>query len=171
MGGTTDGASGELIIGGLDPSKYTAGSMIYVPLISETYWEVQLDSIKISGQQVGGASKSIVDSGTSAIAGPSAAVKEVADKIGAWDVFGKYVVSCSKADSETFVFTLNGHDFPLPGSDLVVPAAFGECLLMIIPLDVPAPNGPLWILGDTFMRTYYVAFDYGKKAVGIAKAT
>lgn len=168
--GTSNGADGELMIGGLDPSKFVAGSMVYVPLISETYWEVQLDGVKVSGQQVTGASKSIVDSGTSAIAAPSAAVKVIADKIGAWDVLGKYIVSCSAADKETFHFTLKGQDFEIPGKDVVVPAAVGECLLLILPMDIPAPAGPLWILGDIFMRTYYVAFDYGRKAVGIAKA-
>jgi len=168
--GTSDGADGELILGGLDPTKFDAGSMHYVPLISETYWEVQLEGITVSGEKVSGASKAIVDSGTSAIAGPTEAVKAVASKIGAWDVLGKFIVSCSSADKDTFSFGLAGKEFAVPGKDMVVPAALGECLLMILPLDVPAPNGPLWILGDIFMRNYYVAFDFGKKAVGIAPA-
>merc|ERR1711937_12023 len=168
--GTTSGADGELILGGLDPTKFDAGSMVYVPLISETYWEVQLEGITVSGERVSGASKSIVDSGTSAIAGPTEAVAAVAKKIGAWDVLGKYIVSCSSADKDTFSFGLAGKEFAVPGKDMVVPAALGECLLMILPLDVPAPNGPLWILGDIFMRNYYVAFDFGRKAVGIAPA-
>ena len=37
-------------------------------------------------------------------------------------------------------------------------------------IDVPAPAGPLYILGDVFMRAYYVKFDVAQSRLGIAKA-
>ena len=36
-------------------------------------------------------------------------------------------------------------------------------------MDIPAPAGPLWILGDVFMRAHYVKFDVDQQRLGFAK--
>ena len=43
-----------------------------------------------------------------------------------------------------------------------------KCLFAMSGIDVPAPAGPLYILGDVFMRAHYVKFDVGQKRLGFA---
>jgi len=165
-------AMGELTFGGMDPAHYT-GDLVNVPLISETYWEVELTDMKFGGSQVDGSTKkAIIDSGTSLLAGPKDVVKALAKQAGAKGLAGgvEYTIDCDKISSlPDLVVTLGGHDFTLTGADYVLDMQ-GQCLFAMTGMDIPAPNGPLWIMGDVFMRKYYCAFDYGNKQMRIAEA-
>jgi len=174
--GKQDGATGELLLGGIDNTKYS-GSLIWIPLISETYWEVALDSMTMNGQPVTQVKKAVVDSGTSILAGPSAEVKALAQQVGAQPVIinpNEYTIDCSTISSlPTLTVTLNGAAFQLSGEDYVVQisqAGQTMCLFGFTGIDLPAPAGPLWILGDVFMRKFYSVFDVANERVGLALA-
>mmetsp|Transcript_22247 Transcript_22247/g.66785 ORF Transcript_22247/g.66785 Transcript_22247/m.66785 type:complete len:371 (-) Transcript_22247:54-1166(-) len=165
-----DEAAGELVLGGVDDKKYT-GDFSYVPLSSKTYWEVTLDALSVSGANMTSATKAIVDSGTSLLAGPKSDVKAIAKAVGATaSVAGEYMIACD-ATGPDIVFTLGGQDYALALADYIIEEEGSpECLFGIMGIDIPRPAGPLWILGDVFMRKYYVKFDIAGEQIGIATA-
>merc|ERR1712060_120716 len=162
---------GELLFGGVDKAHYT-GDFVDVPLTSESYWQVSLDGMKFGSTTiVKTAAKAIIDSGTSLLAGPKEQVDALAKQAGATSVLGKeWAIDCSKKSSlPDLTVTLGGKDFTLSPDDYVISMG-GECLFAFMGIDVPPPRGPLWIMGDIFMRKYYCVFDYGNKKMRIATA-
>jgi len=111
----------------------------------------------------------IVDSGTSILTGPSDVVKQIAESIGAKQLVpNEYMVDC-KASLPNMDFTINGNVYTLTPADYLIPDG-DMCLFGMMGLDVPRPAGPLWILGDVFMRKYYTVFDAANQRVGFALA-
>merc|ERR1712139_579524 len=162
-------AKGELVLGGIDKSHYT-GELVSVPLTNETYWEVSLDGMKFGDSAIVTSSmKAIIDSGTSLLAGPKDAVSKLATAAGASSLMGKeYIVDCGKVSSlPDLDITLGGKPFKLTANDYIINMQ-SQCLFAFMGIDIPAPNGPLWIMGDVFMRKYYSVFDYGNKQMQFA---
>jgi len=165
----------ELTLGGTDPNHYT-GSISWVPLTHTTYWETNLVYVRMGTNTTNLASttKCILDTGTSTLAGPVSDVKQIADMIGATAVIPgeEYVIPCEKGRSlpplnigiGNYVFTINGPDY------LIQEEGDPLCVLGILGLDIPPPTGPLWIMGDVFIRQYYTVFDYGNQRLGFAKS-
>ena len=164
------GVDGEMDLGGIDEKHYT-GELNYVPLSSATYWELKLDAININNASVTTVNKAIVDTGTSLLAGPVDEVKEIAKAVGAHAfLHGEYLISCDKLNTGVNIdIVLGGVTYTLTPKDYIIPDA-SLCLFGMIGLDVPAPAGPLWILGDPFIRKYYTVFDFGKQRLGFAEA-
>jgi len=159
--------AGELTIGGVNSDWFT-GEFTFVPVKTEGYWEIPMDSVKLDGKVVDSTKSAIVDSGTSLMAGPTASVAALAKKIGAHSLFNKeYVMSCKKQFE--IAWTIEGKDYTFSNTEINIQDG-PLCIFGMIGLDVPAPRGPLWILGDIFMRKYYTQFDAGQKRVGFATA-
>ncbi|KAK9051804.1 hypothetical protein SSX86_028432 [Deinandra increscens subsp. villosa] len=84
------------------------------------------------------------------------------------------MIDCSRISSMPVVsFTIGGKQFDLSPDEYILKIGEGataRCISGFIPLDIPPPRGPLWILGDVFMRRYHTVFDYGNLQVGFAQA-
>jgi len=173
------GPGGELLLGGTNP-KYYSGQFTYVPLTAETYWQFDLDNLVVQGSTLSYCTasspcKAICDTGTSLIAGPVAEINAINTKLGALPINGEGVFpSCDVISTlPNITITLNGVKFNLTPTDYVLQiTALGEteCISGFLGIDIPPPTGPLWILGDVFISTFYTVFDFDNERVGFAPA-
>lgn len=164
-------AKGELTLGGIDSNHYT-GELTYEPLKSATYWLITLKAVTVSGKDYVDSSgiNAIVDSGTSLLTGPSEKVAAIAKQLNAKSISnGEYALPCRYSDLPNIDFAIGQKTYSLSPQDYLLPNG-NLCLLGIVGLDVGAPAGPMWILGDVFMRKYYTVFDTQNKQVGFALA-
>jgi len=170
------GAVGELVLGGVDPDHYT-GDFAYTPVIDmvpgkKGYWTLAMDDIKMNGASITSCRKAIVDSGTSLLAVPSADIAKIVAAVGAKPLGPiaplnkEYTFDCN-GTAPDFDITIAGKTYTLTKEDYALQNG-GQCVLGMQGLDVPAPAGPLYILGDVFMRKFYVKFDVGNKQLGFA---
>jgi hypothetical protein len=160
---------GELTIGGIDPSHYT-GDLMYEPLTSETYWQINMKSLSLGGDSISTTMAAVLDTGTSILAGPTADVDAVAKKVGAHKFLnGEWTIPCEKVASlPDLEVAIGSRTFTIKPKDYVINDENKICLFGMTGIDIPAPNGPLWILGDIFIRQYYTVFDWGNKRLGFA---
>ncbi|CAE7656272.1 ctsd, partial [Symbiodinium sp. CCMP2456] len=109
----------------------------------------------------------VVDSGTSMLVGPKAEVHAVATLLGAMAFDHLWVLDCS-GSLPRLTFVIDGKDYELTGEDLIMERQDNLCLLGLQANDGFTPH---WVLGNVFMRKFYVQFDYGQRRIGFAKAS
>jgi hypothetical protein len=165
------------IFGGTE-TKYHSKPFAWFPLRAHVpqYWDLKLEDVLVGGKTRGFCESrtaandfcyACIDTGTSLIAGPSEHMKEIMKD-------AKIEDDCSNlAALPNVAFKFGEHTFELTPNDYVMKSKIKgnlKCFSGFMPLDVPAPRGPVWILGDLFIRKFYTAFDAGQKQIGFAEA-
>ncbi|XP_040277778.1 cathepsin E [Bufo bufo] len=161
---------GELLFGGYDTSRFS-GQLNWVPVTVHGYWQIQVDSILVGGEEAfcSQGCQAIIDTGTSLIAGPSSDILLLQGYIGVTETDEEYGVSCSNLGSMPNVtFVINGVNYNLLPEQYTLPEGEDYCSSGFQGQDIPPPAGPLWILGDVFIGQFYSVFDRGYNRVGLA---
>ncbi|KAI7905562.1 endopeptidase [Cokeromyces recurvatus] len=168
-GGEEEG--GELVFGGVNPDHYK-GNITWAPIRRKGYWEIELENIKFGDEYIDldpvGAA---IDTGSSLLIAPTTIADLINHELGAkknWA--GQYILDCSNVPSlPEFCFVFAGKDFCLQGKDYVLQVQ-NQCISGFMGMDIPEPAGPLWIVGDVFLRKFYSIYDLGNNRVGLAES-
>ncbi|XP_019180056.1 PREDICTED: aspartic proteinase-like isoform X2 [Ipomoea nil] len=86
---------------------------------------------------------------------------------------GKSFINCDDVFKLPHIsVTIANKTFPLAPREYVIRIQENRttlCVSAFAPLDVPRPQGPLWVLGGAFLRAYHTVFDFGKMQIGFAQ--
>ncbi|KAI8338066.1 aspartic peptidase domain-containing protein, partial [Chlamydoabsidia padenii] len=162
---------GELDIGGMDHTRYVPGSLVYTPLTSDQYWQIELTHIEMGESRLFQHRQAIVDSGTTLIIVPREDAQVIHGMIpGAVDNGDStWSIPCG-VQVPTLVIWIEHVALSLPGSAYVLdPLSNSDMCLSGISGQV-LDSEATWILGDTFMKQYYTVFDFGRRRVGFGIA-
>jgi len=167
------------VILGNPTDSFYSGDLSFVEVSKQFYWEVKMKDIKIGDKSMGvcrnGPCKAVVDTGTSLLTGPSSEISEVLKQlkmpedcknIGSLPKI-TYVLEDSKGEHE---FTLEPEFYVLRGDGDGAEEDNLYCRAGFMALDVPKPRGPLWLLGDVFMRKYFTIFNRDENKIGFGLA-
>ncbi|KAF7238722.1 Cathepsin D [Varanus komodoensis] len=187
----TENNGGEVVFGGINHDAYE-GQLHYIPVSRKAYWQIKMDKITVDKQSKGDTCwpwkllgkddgpelckdgcQAIVDTGTSLITGPSDDIRALHEALGADHAFGgQYLFDCSKLPQlPPVTFHLAGKPYTLSPQQYTLQldqTGVSACVSGFMSLDIPKPVGPLWILGDVFLRKYYSVFDRDNDQVGLA---
>ncbi|XP_009700456.1 PREDICTED: embryonic pepsinogen-like, partial [Cariama cristata] len=157
-----------VIFGGIDESYFT-GSINWISVSYQDYWQISMDSIMVNSQEIAcsGGCQAIIDTGTSLMAGPPSDIRNIQRAVGVMqDTYGEYNVNCSSVSAmPDVIFVIDGVRYPVSALAYTEQNDQGPCISSF-----QNTSGDLWILGDVFIRVYYSVFDRANNRIGLAKA-
>jgi len=161
----SDDESSEISFGQVK-QEHLASELFWVDVARDSgYWEVRVEDIYVDGQPQGICSEcfAAVDTGTSELAGPGAVITQMSQALNVQP-------DCSNFERlPKLGFRIGGRVLNLEPRDYIDQAG-GRCDVAFMPLDVPPPKGPLFVLGIPFLQKFYTVYDDEKRRVGFGVA-
>ncbi|KAJ3877629.1 putative aspartic protease [Lentinula edodes] len=162
----------ELFLGGTNPKKYSGVPEFHNVDLSTGFWQISGASITYGSSTVVSGFQTIIDSGTTIMYGPPAAVKKFYAKISGSQLYdatnGLYSFPCSTSSSISFSwggksFAISSKNFNLGQTG----TGSAQCVGALAGLDLGLGSST-WLLGDSFMKNVYTVFSFEQNAVGFA---
>jgi hypothetical protein len=158
----------EISFGGYKHSQ-AASDILWAPVTQKSYWQIGIDDVTFDNKRTGLCSKCqvAVDTGTSMLAGPTDVIEKLESKLNLRS-------DCSNFHTMPLLgFTFRGKVLNMLPDDYIERVQVSTrsiCSLSLMTVDVPPPKGPLFILGDPFLRRYLTIYDRDGPRVGFAVA-
>lgn len=161
-------ATSQLILGGID-TALAATAFTYHPLVSLSYWTVNVTDVSIAGVPLGlKGAKAIVDSGTGMLPGDYKVVNRILKAI------GNVNQDCTNlALLPNVTIYIDAVPYVLQPTDYVLQLGSGqsqECVNGWSGDVMATALQNTLVLGDMFLRAYYAHFDFAGQRVGLAVA-
>lgn len=165
---------GTFTMGTLNSSLYTGDvDFVNLPQDAVSFWTLPLSSMTVQGNSIslgtGQNTYSAIDTGTTLIGGPQAAVDAIYSNIpgsspGTGNYEGYYSFPCNTKVNVTVSF--GGRDWSISPADFTLTQTTGDrCIGAFF---VSGSTSPAWIFGDTFLKNVYSVFRYNPPSVGFA---
>jgi len=178
------GADSQLALGGVKSELYT-GEFSYHKLVNKDYyWTIAFEDVEVNGKRMdlcpAKGCRAAVDTGSSYLVAPTVNVQKLLPHM-------QVHQDCSNRKLlPDIAFIIGGKRYPMTAEEYTIQHGKVrykqggwvmsreknevQCATTLSSLDIAPPRGPLWILGDAFMRKYYTLFDYDNERVGFAVA-
>ncbi|CAF2633946.1 unnamed protein product [Rotaria sp. Silwood2] len=168
---------GELAFGNVDSTKYT-GSIAYVPVVIQRYWEFLMDRIYVDSTVINASLYAIIDTTSTFIIGPATPINILNTALGGTydSLVTMYKVDCITRSLSSFpnvTFIIGGQAFTLTPLQYILILSDENnhyvCYTVFVPSNVYDSRGNLfWTLGNFFLYRFYSTFDILNNRVGLA---
>ncbi|KAF7326642.1 Acid protease [Mycena venus] len=160
----------ELYMGGTDTRKHQGAVETHSVNPSTGFWQIRNAKAKVGSTTAVSGFDTIIDSGTTIMYGPPAAVAQVYAKVPGAKLFdsqsGLYSFPC--ATPPRIAFNWGGRDWVISAANInlgLTAQGSNQCVGALAGQNI---IGDTWLLGDSFMKNVYSVFDFGTNTVGFA---
>ncbi|KAH9858927.1 acid protease [Lenzites betulinus] len=162
----------ELYLGAANSAKYTGAIEYHSVDTSTGFWQLTGAKALVGTTAVVTGFETIIDSGTTIMYGPPAAVKKLYASISGSAVYdssnGYYSYPCSTPP--TVSFSWGGKSWAISAANFNLgetSTGSGKCVGALAGQDLGLGSN-VWLLGDSFMKNVYTAFSFDTDSVGFA---